>query len=146
MTTYTPKRSRRGLRLVVALALATTAAGGVFVYASSVQRQAAQQQQQIHQEASADPTQTPLVSVVVAHVDLQAKTRLTPDAFELRELPADAVTSNALKSLDAVAGKVLNAPMAAGEQLTSSRLIEPPAADIKTIADMIPAGLRAMSL
>src|SRR5438094_473299 len=91
MSTYTPKRSRRGLRLVVALALATTAAGGVFVYASSVQRQAAQQQQQIRQEASADPTQTPLVSVVVAHVDLQAKTRLTPDAFELRELPVVAV-------------------------------------------------------
>src|SRR5437867_1713517 len=29
---------------------------------------------------------------------------------------------------------------------TASRLIEAPAADIKTIADMIPAGLRAMSL
>src|SRR5437870_2338486 len=36
--------------------------------------------------------------------------------------------------------------MAAGEQLTSSRLSEPQAAEIKTIADMIPAGLRAMSL
>jgi Flp pilus assembly protein CpaB len=145
MSTYTPKRSRRGLRMVIALALATTAAGGVFIYASSVQRQVAQQPQ-VRQEASVEPTQTTLVSVVVAHVDLQAKTRLTPDAFELRDLPAGAVSSNALKSLDAVAGKVLNAPMAAGEQLTSSRLMEPPAADIKTIADMIPAGLRAMSL
>jgi Flp pilus assembly protein CpaB len=145
MSTYTPKRSRRGLRLVIALTLATTAAGGVFVYANSVQRQVVQQQQ-VRQEPSAEPTQTPLVSVVVAHVDLQAKTRLTSDAFELRDLPADAVTTNALKSLDAVAGKVLNAPMAAGEPLTASRLIEPPAADIKTIADMIPAGLRAMSL
>jgi Flp pilus assembly protein CpaB len=145
MSTYTPKQSRRGLRLVVALALATTAAGGVFVYANSVQRQVAQQQT-VRLEASADPTQTPLVSVVVAHVDLQAKTRLNPDAFELRDLPGDAVNTNALKSLDAVVGKVLNAPMAAGEQLTASRLIEAPAADIKTIADMIPAGLRAMSL
>ena len=73
MSTYTPKRSRRGLRLVVALALATTAAGGVFVYASSVQRQAAQQQQQIRQEVSVEPTQTPLVSVLVARIDLQPK-------------------------------------------------------------------------
>src|SRR6266852_1933669 len=110
MSTYTPKRSRRGLRMVIALALATTAAGGVFIYASSVQRQVAQQPQ-VRQEASVEPTQTTLVSVVVAHVDLQAKTRLTPDAFELRDLPAGAVSSNALKSLDAVAGKVLNAPM-----------------------------------
>jgi Flp pilus assembly protein CpaB len=149
MSTYTPKRSRRGLRLFGALALATVAAGGVFVYASSVQRQVAQQQEQVRQQlqqASAEPTQIALVSVVVARVDLQARTRLTPDAFELRDLAADAVTSNAVKSLDAVAGKVLNAPMSAGEQLTSSRLTEPQAADLKTIADMIPAGLRAMSL
>src|SRR5437660_2887681 len=146
MSTYTPKRSRRGLRLVVALALATTAAGGVFVYASSVQRQAAQQQQQIRQEASAEPTQTPLVSVLVAHTDLQPKTRLTADAFELRDLPADAVANNAVKSLEAVAGKVLNAPMTAGEQLTSSRLSDSQPAEVKTLADMIPAGLRAMSL
>jgi pilus assembly protein CpaB len=145
MSTYTPKRSRRGLRMVIALALATTAAAGVFVYASSVQRQVAQPAP-ARQEAAAEPTRTPLVSVVVAHVDLQARTRLTSDAFELRDLPADSVSANALRTLDVVAGKVLNAPMAAGEQLTSSRLIEPPAVDIKTIADMIPAGLRAMSL
>jgi Flp pilus assembly protein CpaB len=146
MSTYTPKRSRRSLRLVVALGLAGTAAAGVFVYSSSVQRQAAQQQQQVRQEAAAEPTQTPHLSVVVAHVDLPARTRLTPDAFELRDLPENAVASNALKSLDSVAGKVLNAPMAAGEQLTASRLSEPQAVQLKTIADMIPAGLRAMSL
>jgi len=147
MSTYTPKRSRRGLRLVVALALATAAAGGVFVYASSVQRQVAQQQQILQQQqAIADPTQTPRVSVVVAHTDLPGRTPLTPDAFELRDLPADAVTSGAVTSLGAVTGKVLNAPIAAGEQLTSSRLIDPQAVDLKTIADMIPTGLRAMSL
>jgi Flp pilus assembly protein CpaB len=146
MSTYTPKRSRRGLRLVVALALATTAAGGVFVYASSVQRQVAQQQQILQQQATADPTQTPRLTVVVARADLPARTPFTPDAFELRDLPADAVTTNAVTSLAAPTGKVLNAPIAAGEQLTASRLIEPQVAEIKTIADMIPTGLRAMSL
>src|SRR5712691_4656285 len=123
MSTYTPKRSRRGLRLVIALALATTAAGGVFVYGSSMQRQAAQQP--VRQEASPEPTQLALISVVVARVDLPAKTRLAPDAFELRDLSADAVVNNALKSLDAIAGKVLSEPMTAGEQLTPNRLREP---------------------
>ena len=140
MSTYNPKRGRRGLRLVIALALATTAAGGVFVYASSVQRQVAQQQ------ASANPTQTPHASVVVARADLQARVPLDPDAFELRDLPADAVAANAVTSLDGLSGKVLSAPIAAGEQLTASRLVDPHGADPRTIADMIPAGLRAMSL
>jgi hypothetical protein len=35
MSAYTPKRSRRGLRLVVALALAGVAAGGVYLYSSA---------------------------------------------------------------------------------------------------------------
>ena len=69
MSAYTPKRSRRGLRLVVALALASTAAGGVYLYSSTVQRQVQQQQQ----EASVIPTLTPRRSVVVARADLPAK-------------------------------------------------------------------------
>ena len=85
MSTYTPKRSRRGLRLVVALALATTAAGGVFIYASSVQRQVAQQPQ-VRQEASAEPTQIALMSVLVARVDLKAHA-ITATARGERELP-----------------------------------------------------------
>src|SRR5438128_679934 len=106
MSTYNPKRSRRGLRLVVALVLAGTAAGGVFLYASAMQRQVTQQQARLQQDPIAEPTETPRVSVVVAHTDLQAKTLLTPDGFELRELPADKVPTNAVKSLDAVSGKV----------------------------------------
>jgi Flp pilus assembly protein CpaB len=84
--------------------------------------------------------------VAVARTDLQAKTLVTSDAFELRDLPQTAVASNAMTSLDTATGKVLNAPIAAGEQLTSSRLVDAQPADIKTIADMIPTGLRAMSL
>src|SRR5207248_10030905 len=39
-----------------------------------------------------------------------------------------------------------SAPMGAGEQLTSSRLVDAEGPDVKTVADLIPAGLRAMSL
>jgi Flp pilus assembly protein CpaB len=149
MSTYNPKRSRRGVRLVVALVLAATAAGGVYLYASSMQRQVTQQQARPQPDASVAPTENPpvpVISVVVAHTDLQAKTPLGSDAFELREVPADRVATNAVKSLEAVSGKMLNAPLAAGEPLTASRLVDSKSADIKTIADMIPTGLRAMSL
>src|SRR5437899_11039873 len=114
MSAYSPKRSRRGLRLVVVLALAGTAAGGVYVYSSSVQRQVTQQQQRLEQDASASPTMTPHVSVLVARSDLSARNPLSPDAFELRDLPSEAVASAAVTSLDAIAGKVLDAPIAAG--------------------------------
>src|SRR5437773_3526269 len=143
MSTYTPKRSRRGMRLVIALALAGTAAGGVFVYTGSVQRQAAQQQSV--PEAVTTAARTPKTSVVVAKTDLLAKTAVSADAFELRELAADAVAANALTSLDGLSGKVLSSAIAAGEQLTATRLLDV-SADPKTIEDMIPAGLRAMSL
>ena len=144
MSAYSPKRSRRGLRLVIALGLAGAAAVGVFLYAGSMQREAMQQQQRLQQEARA--AQKPRVAVVVARADLQARTPLGPDAFELRELSEDAVASNAVKSLDAISGKVLKEPIGAGEQLTTSRLVDREGPDVKTVADLIPAGLRAMSL
>jgi Flp pilus assembly protein CpaB len=146
MSAYTPKRSRRGLRLVVALALAGVAAGGVYLYSSAAQRQVAQAEQRQASDVSA--TQTPRVSVVVAHVDVQARTTLTTDLFELRDVAADAVTGSAVTSLDAITGKVLDGPLAAGEQLTTSRLVDPKTPDLnaKTVADVIPTGLRAMSL
>jgi Flp pilus assembly protein CpaB len=148
MSASTSKRSRRGLRLVVALALASMAAGGVYLYSSSVQRQVTQQEQRLQQDASTSSTLTPRVSVVVARSDVQARTPLSADAFELRDLPAEAVASAAVTSLDAIAGKVLDGPLAAGEQLTTTRLVDPQTANtnVKTVADLIPTGLRAMSL
>lgn len=145
MSTYTPKRSRRGLRLVIALALASTAAGGVYIYSSSVQRQATQQLQQ-SQEVSVIATPSPHVSVFVARTDLQARSVLSADAFELRDLPPESASVAAVTSLDAIAGKVLDGPLAAGEQLTASRLVDPQVVSTRTVADLIPTGLRAMSL
>jgi pilus assembly protein CpaB len=85
------------------------------------------------------------VSVAVARTELTARTPLNADDFELRELPDGAVPANALRSLDGITGKLLSGPMAAGEQLTTSRFVDQ-AAESKSVEDMVPAGLRAMSL
>jgi pilus assembly protein CpaB len=129
--------------MVLALVLAGTAAGGVYLYAGSVQREAAQQRQV--ELASATPAPT-LAPAVVARADVKAHTALTADAFEVKQLPREAVAPNAVVSLDSLAGKVLDAPITAGEQLTSNRLIDAQADDPATFADIIPPGLRAMSL
>src|SRR5215471_18553836 len=145
MSSVSPKRSRRGLRMVLALVLAGTAAGGVYLYAGSVQREAAQQRQVELASATPAPAIT-LAPAVVARADVKAHTALTADAFEVKQLPREAVAPNAVVSLDSLAGKVLDAPITAGEQLTSNRLIDAQADDPATFADIIPPGLRAMSL
>jgi pilus assembly protein CpaB len=143
MSSRPPRRGRSGLRLVIALALAGAAAAGVYVYASSLQEQVAARQV-TEQAAVAQPT--PRVSVVVAKAPVTANTPLSADLFEVKALPVEAVVTNSVTALDQVAGKVLSDPMVAGEQLVTSRLIDPKVANIKTFADQIPAGMRAMSL
>jgi pilus assembly protein CpaB len=131
--------------MVIALALAGTAAGGVYLYAGSMQREALQQRQQV-ELANAAATPTARASVVVARTDIAAHTLLNRDAFELRDLPAEAVVPNAVTSFDSLSNKVLNAPIAGGEQLISSHLVDAQSQDPQTLADLIPAGMRAMSL
>lgn len=142
MNRPTPGRKRRGLRLVIALALAGAAAGGVYMYAASLQDQVAAQQ--VARPAIATPQ--PLESVLVAKAEVPANSLLSPDLFEVKSLPSDAVAPNAVKTPDQLIGKVLASPMATGEQLVASRLVDPRANPTKTFADQIPAGTRAMSL
>src|SRR5215471_15412794 len=138
----TPPRKRRGLRLVIAVALAGAAAGGVYMYAGSLQSQMAAQQ--VAQAAMAAPQ--PAVNVFVAKADVPANVPLSADLFDLKSLPADAVAPGAVKTTDQLTGKVLASPITTGEQLSVNRLIDSNAQALKTFADQIPAGTRAMSL
>jgi pilus assembly protein CpaB len=141
MNRPTPRRSRRGLRLMLALVLAGAAAAGVYLYAASLQEEVTAQQQR----ALSVATPQPRAKVVVAKADVPAKTLLSADLFEIRDLPLEAVAPNTATSLDVVVGKQIESPMAAGEQLLSSRLVDSKVT-LATFADQIPAGMRAMSL
>jgi len=140
----TPRRSRRGLRLVIALALAGAAAGGVYLYASSLQEQVTTTQ--LAQQTVAGASEVRRTPVLVARADVPANSPLSADMFELKEIPAEAVLANPATTPDQVIGKVLAAPMASGEQLVLTRLVDAKSIGIKTFADQIPAGTRAMSL
>jgi Flp pilus assembly protein CpaB len=143
MSSRPPKQGRRGLRLVIALALAGAAAAGVYLYASSLQQQVSATQ--VAQQASA-PTALPRVSVVVAKTAVPSNTPLTSDMFEVKVLPAEAVVTNSVTSLDQLSGKVLSDSMRAGDQLVTTRLVDGKGPSVKTFADEIPVGMRAMSL
>src|ERR1051326_2932535 len=134
-----PKRGSRTPRLLLALLLGAVAAGGVFLYVSSLQQQAEQAQLAANKVIPRSPA-------LVAKVNIAARSPLSPDDFEVKELPAEAVPANIVTAPAQLSGKVLDTPIAAGEQVLSNHLIDLTQPDAKKFADLIPAGKRAMSV
>src|SRR5712691_5739849 len=134
-----PKRGSRMPRLLLALVLGAVAAGGVFLYVSSLQQQADVAQQAANKVI-------PRAPALVAKVNIAARSPLSADDFEVKELPAEAVPTNVVTSAGQLGGKVLDGPIAAGEQVLSNHLIDLTQPDAKKFADLIPPGKRAMSV
>src|SRR5260370_38746778 len=111
-----PKRGSRTPRLLLALVLGAVAAGGVFLYASSLQQQA-----EVAQLAANKVI--PRAPALVAKVSIAARSPLSATDFEIKELPAEAVPANVVTSPGQLVGKVLYGPIAAGEQVLSNHLI-----------------------
>jgi Flp pilus assembly protein CpaB len=138
---------RRGPRLVLAIALGAAAAAGVYLYVSNVQQSAQQTARVAAQQQAATVAATPTrPRVVVAKITLPAQAVLTPDNAELREVATDAIQPNAATAMADVQGKALTVPVAAGQQILAPFLANPDQPDIKKLADLVPAGKRAMSV
>src|SRR5947209_6112741 len=138
---------RRGPRLVLAIALGAAAAAGVYLYVSNIQQSAQQTARVAAQQQAATVAATPTrPRVVVAKITLPAQAVLTPDNAELREVATDAIQPNAATAMADVQGKALTVPVAAGQQILAPFLANPDQPDIKKLADLVPAGKRAMSV
>lgn len=72
---------------------------------------------------SVAPPPEPTREVLVAAADLTAGTTLSADQVEPARIPRDLVPEGALGHVDAVAGRVLAAPVRSGEPLTDVRLL-----------------------
>jgi len=76
-----------------------------------------------------------------------ARSPLDPTDFEVRQLPTEAVPADVVTSTDQLAGKVLDASLAEGEQVLNSHLVDlNKPADVQKFSDLIPQGKRAMSV
>src|SRR5687768_11530827 len=64
-------------------------------------------------------------SVAVAAQDLLPGVKITPEMVELREIPASATIAGGFRAKEGAIGKTVRYPVARGEQLTLSRLVEP---------------------
>lgn len=122
------KRSKRFLLLALVLAVATAA----IIYL---------QLDRWQQELRADRDRAP---VLVAGEDLAARTRLTPDQVEVREVPATAVHEAALSEPGEAAGQYLTRDYVEGEQILSRHLTDQEQAEELTFR--IPSGMRALTV
>ena len=82
--------------------------------------------------------------VVVANRDIAVGTALTADMVEVRQVPEANVIKDAATAKEAVVGEVIRYPVAKGEQVTATRIVE--AAKVKSLSFQIPAGLRGFTV
>ncbi len=87
--------------------------------------------------------------VLVAKVDIPARTTVTADMVEVRLVEADARSVLAYDSVQGIKGKVTRFPIAANEQVLSSKVVDlsgGSAATARSLSYIIPEGKRAFAI
>ncbi len=82
--------------------------------------------------------------VVVARADIRAGETVTSSAVNLVEIPSDRVAAGALTATADAVNRVARYPLAAGEQLLASKLVDSQNGD--ALAFAVPEGMRAVAV
>ncbi|MEA4815937.1 MAG: Flp pilus assembly protein CpaB [Lachnospiraceae bacterium] len=86
-------------------------------------------------------------AVIVAAVNIPENTTIEASMLTTKEIPTEAVLSNAVKNMDEAVGMLVNSGVLAGEQLVFDRLVkvgEQEATD--SLAYLVKPGMRAMTI
>lgn len=89
-------------------------------------------------------TGIPMISVVVARENIAAGKKVTAAMVEVKALPETAIVSDSYTSRDDVVERTVRYPVAKGEQISATRLVDPP--KTPTLSFQIPAGLRGFTI
>ena len=87
--------------------------------------------------------------VLVAKVDIAARTTVTADMVEVRLVDVDSRSALAYDSVEGIKGKVTRFPIAANEQVLSSKVVDlsgGSAATARSLSYIIPEGKRAFAI
>jgi pilus assembly protein CpaB len=96
------------------------------------------------QRAGQGARQAALVPVIVAATDIPVRTQITPQMLQVKEVAADARHPKAFTAVEQVTGKVTNLPIAAGEQVLSTKFFL--RKEDSGLAFRVPPGRRAVSV
>ena len=139
------KPARRGPRILLALFLGAAAAAGVYLYVNNIQQTAQLQTQRAVQQVQAAAPSVAKSKAVVAKLTISQGAVLTQDNVELRDIVGDP-QPNAATSVNDVMGKTASIPFSAGAQILLPFVGTPDGTEAKKLADLVPAGKRAMSV
>ena len=92
---------------------------------------------------------TPNTPVIVAKADIPARTTITAGMIEVRNVQADAKSALALGTTDEVVGQVTRFPIAANEQVTSSKIVSLAPGELasdRSLGFVVPPGKRAIAV
>ena len=85
--------------------------------------------------------------VVVAAVDIPARTQITAEMVKVRDVPVDVKPQASYGSVDEVIGKATRYPLSLDEEVTSSKVVSlEPSQGTNSIAFVIPKDMRAISI
>ncbi|HLZ09849.1 MAG TPA: Flp pilus assembly protein CpaB, partial [Chloroflexota bacterium] len=98
---------------------------------------------QVAQEAIA-PTPVPKVDVLIAAHDIPARTLITADMVKIAQVPVELKLGPALDKPEDAIGRVILYPLANGEQVLPAKFTIDQS--IETFSNVIPAGMRAVSI
>lgn len=115
---------------VLALLAALLTALGVFFFARSLGRPAAEPEQQ----------------VIVAAADIAENTVVRPDMVKKASLPVRAVLPQSVKDESLVVGKMLNVGVVSGQQILSGQLASTGSVGGRTLAYSVKPGMRAVTV
>jgi pilus assembly protein CpaB len=122
--------NRRFLLLAIILAILSA----VLVYA------------QMSRPSSTETSSAGSVSVVVAKGAIPAGTRMTADLLEVRSVSTDNVGFQALSDPQQAVGQVVRYPIAAGEQILSSKLVDTTVSSSTNLAYVLEPGTRGVAI
>jgi pilus assembly protein CpaB len=86
-------------------------------------------------------------ATVIAAVDIPARTQITAEMVEVRDVPVRGRTAMALSNVDDVVGKVTRYPVGLDEQFTSSKVVSVGGTEnVDSLSFAVPKGMRAISI
>ncbi len=118
---------------IIAVLLACIAGLATWYFASNMKK-------------TGEDTQVKTTDAVVAVINLPENTIITADMVQVKKLPTDAVNPLTYTKLEDVINKVTKVPIAAAEQVMSTKLSETTGLDADKLAYNLEDGQRAISI
>jgi pilus assembly protein CpaB len=86
-------------------------------------------------------------ATVLAAVDIPARTQVTAEMVQVKDVPLEGRAATALSSIDDVVGKVTRYPIALDEQVTPTKIVSLEGGEaVDSLSFVVPKGMRAISI